>query len=56
VIFDTGGEPVLLPLDEVLTDDEIRLFTVIGEADVGFSAARMNGEVIARRVTQIEVK
>ena len=52
----TGGEPVSLPLSEVLADDSLRIFTVIGEDDVTFALARMEGEVLASEVTGIEVK
>ena len=56
VVLHTGGEPLSLPLADVLADDDIRLFTVIGEADVTFALARMEGEVLAAQVTRIEVK
>jgi energy-coupling factor transport system substrate-specific component len=52
----TGGEPVSLPLSEVLADDSLRIFTVIGEDDVTFALARMEGDVLAPEVTGIEVK
>jgi energy-coupling factor transport system substrate-specific component len=48
-----GG--MTLPLDELL-DDDVRLFTVIGESDVSFALARTGGEVLVRRVERIEVK
>lgn len=56
VVVHTGGEPLSLPLAEVLQDDDLRLFTVIGKADVSFALARMSGEVLAVTVTRIEVK
>jgi ABC-type thiamin/hydroxymethylpyrimidine transport system permease subunit len=56
VVVQTGGEPLSLPLTDVLADDDIRLFTVIGEADVAFALARMEGEVLAAQVTHIEVE
>ena len=56
VLVHTAGESLSLPLAEVLADDDIRLFTVIGEADVTFALARMDGEVLAARVARIEVK
>ena len=56
MIVRTDGEPLSLPLAEVLSDDDIRLFTVIGEADVTFALARMSGEVLADKVTSIEVQ
>ena len=56
VVVHTGTEPLSLPLVEVSADDDLRLFTVIGEADVSFALARMEGDVLAARVTRIEVK
>jgi hypothetical protein len=45
-----------MPLADVLGDDDLRIFTVIGGTDVSFAVARMNGEVILSRITHIEVK
>ncbi len=56
VLVHTPTEPVELPLDEVLGDDDLRLFTVIGEENVSFALARMDGSVLAARVTRIEVR
>jgi energy-coupling factor transport system substrate-specific component len=56
VVVHTGGEPISLPLAEVLDGDDVRIFTVIGQADVAFALARMSGEVLAANVTGIEVK
>ncbi len=56
VILHTPGDPVTLPLADVLADSDIRLFTVIGEAGVTYAVARMQGAVIAPRVTRIEVQ
>jgi len=56
VVVHTGAEPLSLPLGEVLADDDLRLFTVIGEATVTFALARMDGEVLAPQVTRIEVR
>jgi DMSO/TMAO reductase YedYZ molybdopterin-dependent catalytic subunit len=56
VLLETGGEALTLPLAEVLADDGLRLFTVIGEADVTFALARMEGEVLAARVKRIKVQ
>ena len=56
VVVDTSDGPISLSLDEVLADDDLRLFTVIGEDDVTFALARMDGEVLAARVTGIEVR
>jgi ABC-type thiamin/hydroxymethylpyrimidine transport system permease subunit len=56
VVVYTDDEPLSLPLADVLPDDDLRLFTVIGEADVTLALARMEGEVLATQVTRIEVK
>ncbi len=56
VVVYTTGEPVLLTLTEVLDDDDLRLFTVIGEANVSFALARMEGQVLAAQATHIEVR
>jgi hypothetical protein len=45
-----------MPLSDVLGDDDLRIFTIIEEADVSFAIARMGGEVIAPKVTRIEVR
>ena len=52
----TDGESLSFSLAEVLSDDDIRLFTVIGHMDVTFALARMNGEVLLAHVTRIEVQ
>jgi len=56
VWLQTGGEPLSLPLDDVLDDDDLRLFTVIGETDITFALGRMDGQVLAAKVMGIEVK
>jgi len=56
VLVHTSTGPRSLPLGDVLSDDDLRLFTVIGEADVTFALARMDGEVLAARVERIEVR
>ena len=55
VIVWPGEEPVSLPLSEVLADDDLRLFTIIGDEDISFALARLSGEVLAYPVTGIEV-
>ena len=47
VIAHTGEAPIELSLSEVLADDDVRLFTVIGEQEITFALARMDGEVLA---------
>lgn len=49
-------EPVSLSLPDVLADDDVRLFTIIGETDVAFALADIEGNVLAARVTSIEVE
>ncbi len=56
VVVHTGDGPLSLPLAEVLDDEDLRLFTIIGEDDVTFALARMDGRVLAAQVTEIEVK
>lgn len=56
VVLYADGDESSLPLSSVLQDDDVRIFTIIGEADVSFAVARMDGEVIAARVTRIEVR
>jgi ABC-type thiamin/hydroxymethylpyrimidine transport system permease subunit len=55
VVVYTDGEPVSHPLAEVLGDDDLRLFTIIGESNVAFALAHMDSQVLAARVTRIEV-
>jgi hypothetical protein len=52
----TTGEQLSLPLADVLDDENLRLFTIIGEADVTFALARMSGEVLAVQLARIEVR
>jgi hypothetical protein len=56
VLLHAAIGPVSLPLSGVLEDDDVRIFTVIGEADVTFAVARMDGTVLAAQVTEIEVR
>lgn len=56
VVLHTSGEPVSVPLTDVLGDEDVRIFTIIGERDIAFAVARMDGEVIAAQVTGIEVR
>ena len=56
VILQTSEAPLSLNLAEVLSDDDLRLFTVIGETGVTTALARMDGVVLATEVTSIEVR
>jgi DMSO/TMAO reductase YedYZ molybdopterin-dependent catalytic subunit len=56
VLIYTGSEPLSLPLGDVLADSDLRVFAVIGEADVTYALARMDGDVLAAQVIRIEVR
>jgi energy-coupling factor transport system substrate-specific component len=56
VAIESEEGAVSLQLFEVMEDDDLRLFTVIDGADIFFVIARMGGEVIADKVTSIEVQ
>jgi energy-coupling factor transport system substrate-specific component len=62
IVHQAEGEPISLSLVEVMEDEKLRIFTIIDSAsqaeasDISFAVARMNGEIIARRVTHIEVE
>jgi ABC-type thiamin/hydroxymethylpyrimidine transport system permease subunit len=56
VVVHRDGEPISFALADVLGDDDLRIFTIIGETDVSFAVARIDGQVLAARVTRIEVK
>jgi DMSO/TMAO reductase YedYZ molybdopterin-dependent catalytic subunit len=56
LLLHTDGEPVSLPLAEVVSDDDVRLFTIIGTDSISFAVARMSGEVIAPQVNRVEIK
>jgi DMSO/TMAO reductase YedYZ molybdopterin-dependent catalytic subunit len=52
----TTEPAVTLPLDEVLADEDLRLFTIMSAADVSFSLARMGGEVLVPELEWVEVQ
>jgi energy-coupling factor transport system substrate-specific component len=56
VLVETDNDMVSLPLSDVLGDDDLRIFTLLGEEDVSFALARMSGEVFAAPVVGIEVR
>ncbi len=56
VVLGTEDGPASLPLDKVLGDDNLRLFTVIDGDLVSFAVATMDGEVIAAPIVSIEVR
>ena len=45
-----------IPIADVLTGDDIRLFSIIGDDEVTFAIANMDGLVLARGVTHIDVE
>jgi ABC-type thiamin/hydroxymethylpyrimidine transport system permease subunit/DMSO/TMAO reductase YedYZ molybdopterin-dependent catalytic subunit len=55
VIYTTTGS-IRLTLEEVLDNNDIRLFTAFQGADVTFALAHMDGQVLAHPVTGIEVE
>jgi hypothetical protein len=52
----TGSDPLSFPLADALGDDDLRIFTIIGESDVAFALARTDGQVLAPHITRIEVQ
>ncbi|MBN1485418.1 MAG: ECF transporter S component [Chloroflexia bacterium] len=50
------SDPLELALEEVLADDGIGLYTRIGETEISFAIARIEGEVLAAPVQRIEVR
>jgi hypothetical protein len=56
VILISANEQITIPMDELSTDDDIRLFTVIQEQGILYAVAHMDGELIAWPVTQIIVE
>jgi len=52
-----ASEPaVSLPLSQILADRELRIFTIVGDTEVSFAVARMNGEVLVPQLQRIEVR
>jgi ABC-type thiamin/hydroxymethylpyrimidine transport system permease subunit/DMSO/TMAO reductase YedYZ molybdopterin-dependent catalytic subunit len=56
VVLHTEGQPVHLPLDEVMADKDVRLYTAFDGAEASFAVARMDGQVLAYPVKRIEVE
>lgn len=56
ITFHTDADPIILPLNEILRNDDVRIFTLITGDQMTFAIARMDGTVIAPHVTHIEVK
>ncbi len=51
-----GAPPTVLPLDQVLADSDLRIFTIPEEAGISYAIARMDGTVLVSQVTGIEVR
>jgi hypothetical protein len=56
VVVHTDGEALTLSLAEVSRDDDVRIFTILGDDDVSYALARISGEVLAPRLTRIQVR
>jgi len=56
VILHTTGESVSLPLSDALSDDKMRVFTIIGADNLTFAVAKTDGTVIVPQVLRIEVQ
>ena len=56
LVAESAVRQLTIPLDDVLADEKIRLFTVIKNDDVRFAIARESGEVLLDAVTSIEVR
>lgn len=56
VVVTTPEDEVILQLDAVLADDDLRLFSLVGEDGIHFVLGRMSGEVLAEEITSIEVR
>jgi ABC-type thiamin/hydroxymethylpyrimidine transport system permease subunit len=56
VILHTAAGPVTVSLDEVMRNNDVRIFTVIDPPSVGYAVARMDGFVLAADVREIEVQ
>lgn len=53
---DAAEPAVTLPLEEVLADEDLRIFTIMRAADVSFALARMDGEVLVAKLERVEVQ
>jgi ABC-type thiamin/hydroxymethylpyrimidine transport system permease subunit len=49
-------EQVNIPLDEIMKDKEIRLFSIMSGNEISFSVASMDGKVFINKITKIEVE
>ncbi len=51
---ETGA--LTLPLQDTLSDDDLRIFTIIEQASVTYALARMSGEVLMPTISAIQVR
>lgn len=56
VLLEGNEGQISLPLSEILADEEIRIFTVIGADGLSFAIARMDGTVLLKQVNRIVVQ
>ncbi|MGC9521533.1 MAG: ECF transporter S component [Anaerolineae bacterium] len=56
VIAHTDTAPVELPLSDVLSQESIRIFTILDESGVTFLIGTMEGKVLAAPVRRLEVR
>ncbi|MCU0522932.1 MAG: ECF transporter S component [Anaerolineae bacterium] len=56
VLIETPEGSPSLPIADVLGEDDVRIFTIIGEDAITFAVAWMDGTVVAPQVTALEVQ
>jgi ABC-type thiamin/hydroxymethylpyrimidine transport system permease subunit len=56
VILSNKQEEVEIPLDEIMKDKEIRLFSIMSGSEMSFSVASMDGKVFINKIKTIEVE
>ena len=54
--FSNADDGVTLSWDEIDQNDDIRLFTVIGEDSISYALARMSGDVLLFPVSQVDIQ
>jgi hypothetical protein len=56
VILSNKQEEVEIPLDEIMKDKEIRLFSIMSGSEMSFSVASVDGKVFINKIKTIEVE
>lgn len=56
VIIQTPDDIVTLQIEDVLADDDLRLFTIVNEDAISYALAHMDGRVVANNVIHIEIE